>query len=53
MDLFIVIIIVAAAIYFTIRKFIKNYKEQDGCGSGCSCPSKRDCNQNFEPFKTL
>ncbi len=49
MDLLIVGIIVAGAVIFTVRGFIKVYKGEDrcGCSSGCSCPSKGNCDQGF------
>ena len=55
MELIIVIAIVSAAAFFSIRSFVRIYKGEDscGCGSGCSCSSKDICSQNSEPFKTL
>ncbi|MCF6247247.1 MAG: FeoB-associated Cys-rich membrane protein [Desulfobacula sp.] len=48
MDLLIVSIIVAIAIGFTLKSFVKIYKGEDSCGcGGCSCSSKDDCNQDF------
>ncbi|MBU1194365.1 MAG: FeoB-associated Cys-rich membrane protein [Proteobacteria bacterium] len=50
MELFIVIIIVAAALFFCIKSFVKIYKGEDscGCGSDCSCPGKSKCRQNIK-----
>ncbi len=57
MELFIVIVIVLAAAWFSIRRFVKMYKEDDacGCGSGCSCSSKHQCSEgeDSKPFKTV
>jgi hypothetical protein len=40
MQTFIVILIVAVAAAFLIRKFLKNFKQEDACGCGCtSCPT--------------
>ncbi|MCP3874053.1 MAG: FeoB-associated Cys-rich membrane protein [Desulfobacteraceae bacterium] len=51
MDVFVVGMIVAAALFFTIKRFIKNYKGEVGCSSsGCSCSSKESCNQEFLNF---
>ncbi|MCG8683697.1 MAG: FeoB-associated Cys-rich membrane protein [Desulfobacterales bacterium] len=49
MESLIVGLIVAAALYFCIRSFVKTYKGEGecGCGTGCACsPSeKANCNQ--------
>lgn len=50
MDLVIVGIIVLGAIIFSVRCFVKTYKGEGGCsscGTGCSCSSKDNCNQDF------
>ncbi|MBW2435734.1 MAG: FeoB-associated Cys-rich membrane protein [Deltaproteobacteria bacterium] len=40
MQTIIVIIIVAIAAAFLIRKFLKNFKQEDPCSCGCSsCPA--------------
>jgi hypothetical protein len=40
MQTIIVIIIVAIAAAFLIRKFLKNLKQEDACSCGCSsCPA--------------
>lgn len=45
MDLVIVIIVVTAAVFFSIRSFVKIFNEEDscGCGSGCACSTKEKC----------
>lgn len=55
MDLFIVGIIVAGAVIFSVRSFVKIYKGEGVCfcETGCSCSSKEMCNQNTNTFKTL
>ena len=49
MDLIIVFIIVAAAVGFTIRGFLKMYRGEGncGCGNGCSCSDKDACGTEF------
>ncbi len=48
MENILVIIIVAGAIGFTIRGFIRAYKGESTCNcGGCSCSSKDNCNQDF------
>ena len=48
MDLIIVGIIVAAALVFTVRSFVKIYKGDEKCGcGGCSCDAKDACDQEF------
>ena len=49
MDSIIVGIIVIAAVFFSVRNFIKTYKGEGGCscGGGCSCPSNDSCSQEF------
>jgi hypothetical protein len=48
MDNFIVGIIVAGAVMFTIKRFLKIYKSvgSKGCGE-CSCSSKENCKSDF------
>jgi hypothetical protein len=55
MELIIVIAIVLAALFFSVRSFVKIYKGEDSCncGSGCSRSSKELCNKGSEPFKTV
>jgi len=54
MELIIVTAIVFAALFFSLRRFVKIYKGADSCecGSGCSCSgsSKIDCSQGSKPF---
>jgi len=49
MDLIIVGIIVAGAVFFSVRSFIKIFKGKGdcSCGIGCSCFSKDSCNLDF------
>ncbi|MBT3387137.1 MAG: FeoB-associated Cys-rich membrane protein [Desulfobacula sp.] len=49
MDKIIVGIIVAGAIVFAIKNFIKTYqgKKSCNCGNGGSCESKRTCPSDF------
>ena len=48
MDQILVALIVAAAVAFTIRGFIRAYKGEGGCKcSGCSCSSKNACPPDF------
>ncbi len=50
MDLIIVGIIVAGAILFSVRSFVKIYKGEggcDGCGTGSSCTSNDLCGSDF------
>ena len=55
MELIIVIAIVLAALFFSVRSFVKIYKGEDssGCGSGCSCSTQGCCSQDSGPFKTV
>lgn len=59
MELFIVIAIVSAALFFSVRKFVKIYKGEKSCdcGSGCSCASQGTCHQDPQggntPFKII
>jgi hypothetical protein len=40
MQTIIVVLIVAIAAAFLVRKFLKNVKQEDTCGCGCtSCPT--------------
>lgn len=49
MDSVIVLIIVAAAVGFTVRSFVKIYKGEQGCSCGdCSCTSKSSCDQGVQ-----
>jgi hypothetical protein len=50
MQTLIVILIVAIAAAFLIRKFLKNFKPEDTCGCGCSsCPADpASCEENPE-----
>jgi hypothetical protein len=50
MQTLIVILIVAIAAAFLIRKFLKNFKQEDACGCGCaSCPTDpASCEDNPE-----
>jgi hypothetical protein len=50
MQTLIVILIVAIAAAFLIRKFLKNFKQQEACGCGCtSCPADpASCEENPE-----
>ncbi|MBU8910403.1 MAG: FeoB-associated Cys-rich membrane protein [Desulfobacterales bacterium] len=50
MDLIIVGMIVAGAVIFTVRGFIKSYKGEGDCSckDGCSsCSSKGSCSPDF------
>ncbi len=48
MDLIITGIIVAAAVGFTVRSFVKIYKgEEKGSCGGCSCASQKSCATQF------
>lgn len=48
MDTFIVTLIVALAVGFTIRGFVRAYKGERQCScTGCSCASKEGCSQSF------
>jgi hypothetical protein len=49
MDIVIVGIIVAGAVIFSVRSFVKIYKGEGdcSCGTGCSCSSKNLCNSDF------
>lgn len=55
MELLFVISIVSAAVFFTVRGFVRIYRGEVSCGcaSGCSCASKEGCSKGPEPFKTL
>jgi hypothetical protein len=48
MQTLIVILIVAIAAVLLIRKFLKNFKQEDACGCGCtSCPADpASCEEN-------
>ena len=49
MELFIVLIIVAAAVGFTLRSFVKIYKGEQDCSCGeRSCRSKSNCDQGVQ-----
>ncbi|MBR4773323.1 MAG: FeoB-associated Cys-rich membrane protein [Bacteroidales bacterium] len=43
----IVILIVAAAVFFAVRRLLRTVKRKDGgCGCGCSgCPYRGECNK--------
>ncbi len=49
MDIIIVGIIVAGAVIFSVRSFVKIYKGEGdcSCGTGCSCSSKNLCSSDF------
>jgi len=51
MQTIIVILIVAAAAFFTGRKFYRGFRGRGGCGCGCedSCEDARSCN-TFNQF---
>ncbi|MGD2098152.1 MAG: FeoB-associated Cys-rich membrane protein [Desulfobacterales bacterium] len=54
MQTIIVIIIVAIAAAFLIRKFFKKFKQQDACSCGCaSCPADTaaTCEENPDNSK--
>jgi len=50
MQTLIVILIVAIAAAFLIRKFLKKFKQEEACGCGCSsCPTDpASCEENPE-----
>lgn len=49
MDVIIVGVIVSAAVFFTLRSFIRIYKGEDSCScGGCSCRSKKSCDQGSQ-----
>lgn len=48
MDTFIVAVIVAVALGFTIRGFVKIYRGEERCScGGCSCGSNSSCPKDF------
>ena len=49
MDLIIVTLIVAAAVGFTVKSFLKIYKGEGGCScdAGGSCSAKASCSRDF------
>ena len=49
MDTIVVAVIVAAAVGFTINRFVKIYKGEGGCScdSGCACSSKDSCTKDL------
>jgi hypothetical protein len=53
METIIVGIIVAGAIFFSVRSFIKMYKGEGdcSCGTGCSCSSSSGCDSDFPVVK--
>jgi hypothetical protein len=52
METLIVIIIVAGAIAFTAKRFIKIFKGEKSCGgSGCACSAVDSCKINNSPEK--
>jgi FeoB-associated Cys-rich membrane protein len=53
MDAIIVGIIIAGALVFTIRGFVKMVKGEGSCscGEGCSCSSKESCSAAFPAAK--
>jgi hypothetical protein len=55
MQTVIVILIVAVAAAFLVRKFFKNVKREDTCGCGCtSCPTDAaSCEENTENTNRL
>ncbi len=55
MDNLIVGIVVAGALVFCIRSFIKTYRGQGGCNcsSGCSAKGKADQRHLSQPFKIV
>ncbi|MCP4721527.1 MAG: FeoB-associated Cys-rich membrane protein [Desulfobacteraceae bacterium] len=55
MDNILVGIIVAAAVFFSIRSFVRTYKGEGGCNCSRSCSSGKkngNCNQS-QPFKII
>jgi hypothetical protein len=49
MDALIVAIIVAAAVLFTLKSFIRVYKGEQRCScGGCSCASPQSCSQDIK-----
>lgn len=48
MDVLIVSVIVAIAVGFTLRGFVKIFKGEDRCNcGGCSCSSQGTCHRDF------
>ena len=46
----IVILILAATLFFTVRWIVRTTRGKGGCGCGCSgCPYRGDCNKNEPP----
>jgi hypothetical protein len=50
MENLIIAVIVALALFFTIRRFVNQYKKKESsCCGGCSCDAQKGCAQDT-PF---
>ncbi len=49
MDSIIVVLIVAAAVFVTVKNFVKMFRSDGGCGcnSGCGGCSSQSCTEDF------